>query len=150
MQQKHKAIFGNAAGVQLPQFISVDMQKTRFCDLKFRVGAGYIYCHQVFPSHIDLIFCVQQHQLITYFIGCPPRNIYWIKCVMHSLHVWYTWLSLELGSESTPSILDSLTGLAFLVFKLPSIKLCCLSLCFRFLGVRYVCIIYGRTTKYVP
>ncbi|XP_074275350.1 snRNA-activating protein complex subunit-like [Silene latifolia] len=32
---------------KLPNFKSVDMDKTRFCDLGFRLGAGYLYCHQI-------------------------------------------------------------------------------------------------------
>ncbi|KNA06379.1 hypothetical protein SOVF_181460 isoform A [Spinacia oleracea] len=31
---------------KLPNFRSVDMQRTRFCDLGFRLGSGYLYCHQ--------------------------------------------------------------------------------------------------------
>lgn len=46
LQQKQKAIIGDVAS-QLPHFKAVDMQKTRFCDLKFSLGAGYQYCHQV-------------------------------------------------------------------------------------------------------
>lgn len=55
MQQKQKALLDNPTGVQLPQFKSVDMQKTRFCDLRFRVGAGYVYCHQGECKHLIVI-----------------------------------------------------------------------------------------------
>ncbi|KAI5676738.1 hypothetical protein M9H77_07688 [Catharanthus roseus] len=55
MQQKHKAVLDNATGLQLPRFKSVDMQKTRFCDLRFRLGAGYIYCHQGDCKHLIVI-----------------------------------------------------------------------------------------------
>lgn len=33
--------------MDLPRFGTADMQSTRFCDLRFRVGASYLYCHQV-------------------------------------------------------------------------------------------------------
>lgn len=32
---------------KLPNFRSVDMHRARFCDLGFRLGSGYLYCHQV-------------------------------------------------------------------------------------------------------
>lgn len=31
----------------VPDFKSAKMEKTRFSDLNFRLGAGYLYCHQV-------------------------------------------------------------------------------------------------------
>ncbi|GMN27258.1 hypothetical protein TIFTF001_001552 [Ficus carica] len=54
LQQKQKAIIGDVAS-QLPHFKSFDMQKTRFCDLKFRLGAGYQYCHQGDCKHTIVI-----------------------------------------------------------------------------------------------
>lgn len=47
LQTKQKAVVGDVTGSQLPHFRAVDMHKTQFCDLKFRLGAGYLYCHQV-------------------------------------------------------------------------------------------------------
>ena len=47
LQQKQKAIVGDVTGLRLPHFKAVNMHMTRFCDLKFRLGAGYLYCHQV-------------------------------------------------------------------------------------------------------
>lgn len=47
LQQKQKALLGIEEKQQLPRFKSLHMQTTRFCDLRFRLGAGYIYCHQV-------------------------------------------------------------------------------------------------------
>lgn len=47
LQQKQKAIMGEASVSHLPHFTSVEMHKIRFCDLSFRLGAGYLYCHQV-------------------------------------------------------------------------------------------------------
>lgn len=46
LQTKQKAVVGDVTGSQLPHFRAVDMHKTQFCDLKFRLGAGYLYCHQ--------------------------------------------------------------------------------------------------------
>ncbi|XP_021723001.1 snRNA-activating protein complex subunit [Chenopodium quinoa] len=40
---------------KLPNFRSVDMQRTRFCDLGFRLGSGYLYCHQGDCKHVILI-----------------------------------------------------------------------------------------------
>lgn len=54
LQQKQKAIIGDVAS-QLPHFKAVDMQKTRFCDLKFSLGAGYQYCHQGDCKHTIVI-----------------------------------------------------------------------------------------------
>lgn len=54
LQQKQKAVLGNVSTSQLPQFQAVDMHMARFCDLKFKLGAGYLYCHQVqclLPQH---------------------------------------------------------------------------------------------------
>ncbi|KAL3534746.1 hypothetical protein ACH5RR_003207 [Cinchona calisaya] len=54
-QRQQKAFLNNAAKVQLPIFKAVDMQKTRFCDIRFRLGAGYIYCHQGNCEHLIII-----------------------------------------------------------------------------------------------
>ncbi|KAG2688757.1 hypothetical protein I3760_09G110100 [Carya illinoinensis] len=55
LQQKQKAIVGAVTGLQLPQFKAVDMHMTRFCDLTFRLGAGYLYCHQGDCKHAIVI-----------------------------------------------------------------------------------------------
>ncbi|KAF5955399.1 hypothetical protein HYC85_008255 [Camellia sinensis] len=52
LQKKQKEHLGSATASQLPCFRSVEMNKTRFCDLRFRVGAGYVYCHQGDCKHI--------------------------------------------------------------------------------------------------
>lgn len=49
LQQKQKALLGGPTTSRLPHFKAFNMHKTRFCDLKFRLGAGYLYCHQVEP-----------------------------------------------------------------------------------------------------
>ncbi|CAN4117467.1 unnamed protein product [Withania somnifera] len=46
LPQKQKALLGSKIGPQFPHFKTIEMQKTRFCDLRFRLGAGYLYCHQ--------------------------------------------------------------------------------------------------------
>ncbi|KAJ1427096.1 snRNA-activating protein complex, subunit 3 [Sesbania bispinosa] len=53
--QKQKAIIGEVSASHLPHFTSVEMHKIRFCDLSFRVGAGYLYCHQGDCSHTLVI-----------------------------------------------------------------------------------------------
>ncbi|KAJ9152321.1 hypothetical protein P3X46_025900 [Hevea brasiliensis] len=55
LQRKQKAVIGEVATSQLPKFRCVDMQKTRFCDLRFRLGAGYLYCHQGDCTHTIVI-----------------------------------------------------------------------------------------------
>ncbi|KAF9592167.1 hypothetical protein IFM89_012661 [Coptis chinensis] len=55
LQQKQRALLGHATTPHLPQFKAVDMHKIRFCDLWFRVGAGYLYCHQGDCKHILVI-----------------------------------------------------------------------------------------------
>ncbi|WCJ33343.1 snRNA activating complex family protein [Euphorbia peplus] len=46
LQRKQKAVLGEVQTPQLPPFRRVEMQKARFCDLRFRLGVGYLYCHQ--------------------------------------------------------------------------------------------------------
>ncbi|KAI6704182.1 hypothetical protein NL676_013318 [Syzygium grande] len=53
--QKQKDVVGDTAISQLPQFKTVEMQKTRFCDLKFQLGAAYLYCHQGDCKHTIVI-----------------------------------------------------------------------------------------------
>lgn len=45
-KKKYKELLGHSDIPTLPNFRSVEMHKIRFCDLKFRLGAGYLYCHQ--------------------------------------------------------------------------------------------------------
>nr|GMD53799.1 snRNA-activating protein complex subunit [Ipomoea batatas] len=53
--QKQKAVLGNKSGLRLPRFRAVEMKNMRFCDLRFRVGAGYLYCHQGDCKHLIVI-----------------------------------------------------------------------------------------------
>ncbi|XP_037495224.1 snRNA-activating protein complex subunit isoform X4 [Jatropha curcas] len=55
LHQKQKAVVGEATTSHLPQFRRADMQKTRFCDLRFRLGAGYLFCHQGDCKHTFVI-----------------------------------------------------------------------------------------------
>ncbi|XP_062146664.1 snRNA-activating protein complex subunit-like isoform X2 [Alnus glutinosa] len=56
LPQKQRAIIGDdVTCLQLPQFKAVDMHKIRFCDLGFRLGAGYLYCHQGDCKHTIII-----------------------------------------------------------------------------------------------
>ncbi|XP_015578460.1 snRNA-activating protein complex subunit isoform X2 [Ricinus communis] len=55
LRRKQKAVLGELPSSCLPQFRRVDMQKTRFCDLRFRLGAGYLYCHQGDCKHTIVI-----------------------------------------------------------------------------------------------
>ncbi|KAA8549847.1 hypothetical protein F0562_001531 [Nyssa sinensis] len=52
LQQKQKALLGSAA---MPRFKAAGMHKTRLCDLRFRLGAGYLYCHQGDCKHVIVI-----------------------------------------------------------------------------------------------
>ncbi|KAK8691565.1 hypothetical protein V6N13_075071 [Hibiscus sabdariffa] len=55
LQQKQKSILGGMAPSRLPHFKSTDMHKTRFCDFRFQLGAGYLYCHQGDCKHTIVI-----------------------------------------------------------------------------------------------
>nr|XP_011468184.1 PREDICTED: snRNA-activating protein complex subunit-like isoform X2 [Fragaria vesca subsp. vesca] len=55
MQKKKKAVVGDITGSKLPRFQAADMHKTQFCNLKFRLGAGYLYCHQGDCRHTVVI-----------------------------------------------------------------------------------------------
>ena len=54
-QKKNKALFGSETIAALPQFKASQMHKTRFCDLRFRLGSGYLYCHQGDCRHIIVV-----------------------------------------------------------------------------------------------
>ncbi|RZS09861.1 hypothetical protein BHM03_00040989 [Ensete ventricosum] len=47
LKKKQKELLGDANVSSLPKFKALDMHKTRFSDLRFRLGSGYLYCHQV-------------------------------------------------------------------------------------------------------
>ncbi|XWS22758.1 hypothetical protein CRYUN_Cryun29cG0063800 [Craigia yunnanensis] len=55
LQQKQRAILGNVEPSRLPHFKALDMHKTRFCDFRFQLGAGYLYCHQGDCKHTIVI-----------------------------------------------------------------------------------------------
>ncbi|KAL4560139.1 hypothetical protein LXL04_032288 [Taraxacum kok-saghyz] len=58
LQQKQKDYLGTGSrngGPKLPRFKTIPMQSTRFCDLNFRLGAGYLYCHQGDCKHLMVI-----------------------------------------------------------------------------------------------
>ena len=47
LKQKQKELLGELEHANVPKFKSMHMQRTCFSDLKFRLGNGYLYCHQV-------------------------------------------------------------------------------------------------------
>ncbi|VVA92902.1 unnamed protein product [Arabis nemorensis] len=55
VKEKQKTVIGEANSMDLPRFGSADMQSTRFCDLRFRLGASYLYCHQGDCKHTIVI-----------------------------------------------------------------------------------------------
>ncbi|KAK4364133.1 hypothetical protein RND71_015491 [Anisodus tanguticus] len=55
LPKKQKEIFGSKIGPQFPHFKALEMQKARFCDLRFRLGAGYLYCHQGDCKHLVVV-----------------------------------------------------------------------------------------------
>ncbi|GKU97912.1 hypothetical protein SLEP1_g10986 [Rubroshorea leprosula] len=57
LQQKHREILGSPPTSKLPHFEAVNMHEKKFCNLNFRLGAGYLYCHQVQNFHL---FCVKK------------------------------------------------------------------------------------------
>ncbi|XP_077237488.1 snRNA activating complex family protein isoform X2 [Tasmannia lanceolata] len=55
LQKMRKSLLGGESISHLPDFKAIDMHKTRFCDLRFRLGSGYLYCHQGDCKHIIVI-----------------------------------------------------------------------------------------------
>ncbi|KAI3669633.1 hypothetical protein L6452_40941 [Arctium lappa] len=55
LQQKQKEFLGSGNGPKLPRLKALPMQATCFCDLRFRLGAGYLYCHQGDCKHVMVI-----------------------------------------------------------------------------------------------
>ncbi|KAJ8477705.1 hypothetical protein OPV22_021432 [Ensete ventricosum] len=55
LKKKQKELLGDANVSSLPKFKALDMHKTRFSDLRFRLGSGYLYCHQGNCKHIIVI-----------------------------------------------------------------------------------------------
>ncbi|XP_052170737.1 snRNA-activating protein complex subunit [Diospyros lotus] len=55
MQQRQKSLLGSERISRLPSFKAVEMHKVRFCDLQFRLGAGYLYCHQGDCKHAIVV-----------------------------------------------------------------------------------------------
>lgn len=80
LPQKQKALLGSKIGPQLPHFKTIQMQKARFCDLRFRLGAGYLYCHQVIFLFQFVLFSVAQRscsiliQINVSLINTSPRK----------------------------------------------------------------------------
>lgn len=68
LQQKQKAVLGESTTPCLPQFRCRDMQNTRFCDLRFRLGAGYLYCHQV-DFFLHMLLC-WDHEHASFIFLC--------------------------------------------------------------------------------
>ncbi|XP_063937698.1 snRNA-activating protein complex subunit isoform X3 [Daucus carota subsp. sativus] len=55
LQPRQKALVDNKKKEILPGFKAVRMQETQFCELNFRLGAGYLYCHQGDCKHTIVI-----------------------------------------------------------------------------------------------
>ncbi|KAI3456620.1 hypothetical protein Pfo_013283 [Paulownia fortunei] len=55
LQQKQQALLGSETKQQLPRLKAVHMLTTRFCDIRFRLGAGYLYRHQGNCKHAIVI-----------------------------------------------------------------------------------------------
>ncbi|XP_038894484.1 snRNA-activating protein complex subunit isoform X3 [Benincasa hispida] len=53
--QQKSSVVDEVSVSHVPHFRSVNMNKVRFCDLKFRLGAGYLYCHQGDCKHTIVI-----------------------------------------------------------------------------------------------
>ncbi|XP_020249590.1 snRNA-activating protein complex subunit [Asparagus officinalis] len=55
LKKMQKELLGHADASNFPNFKSVYMHKTRFSDLQFRLGAGYLYCHQGNCKHTIVV-----------------------------------------------------------------------------------------------
>lgn len=71
LKKKQKQLLGGLDISNLPSFKEVNMHRTRFADLRLRLGAGYLYCHQVHPSllppHPCVCMCVCACMLSSWF-----------------------------------------------------------------------------------
>ncbi|XP_022142620.1 snRNA-activating protein complex subunit [Momordica charantia] len=95
--QQKNTVAGEVSVSHVPHFRSVSMNKIRFCDLKFRLGAGYLYCHQGNCKHTIVIrdmrlihpedvhdraaYPILTFQLRTRVQKCDACNIYRAKKV---------------------------------------------------------------------
>ncbi|CAL1384881.1 unnamed protein product [Linum trigynum] len=55
MKRKQKALLDKMPPSKVPGFRRTEMQSLRFCDLRFRLGAPYLYCHQGECKHTVVI-----------------------------------------------------------------------------------------------
>ncbi|KFK44722.1 hypothetical protein AALP_AA1G294600 [Arabis alpina] len=88
VKKKQKAVLGEAGSMDLPRFGSADMQSTRFCDLRFRLGASYLYCHQGDCKHTIVIRDMRlSHQEDIQNKAAYPRLMYQHKPRMQKCSV---------------------------------------------------------------
>ncbi|KAE9616348.1 hypothetical protein Lal_00017552 [Lupinus albus] len=86
VHQKQKSIMGEVSAPDLPHFASVEMDKIRFCDLRIRLGAGYLYCHQGDCNHtlvirdMRLLHPDDMHNRAVYPITTFQRKLIFQKC----------------------------------------------------------------------
>ncbi|XP_072999384.1 snRNA-activating protein complex subunit isoform X2 [Typha latifolia] len=55
LKKKQKELLGDLEISKIPNFKAAEMHKTQFSDLRFRLGAGYLYCHQGNCKHMLVI-----------------------------------------------------------------------------------------------
>ncbi|XP_009109703.1 snRNA-activating protein complex subunit [Brassica rapa] len=80
LQQKQRTALGVTKAMDLPRFGSAEMQSTRFCDLRFRLGASYLYCHQGDCKHMIVIRDMRlSHPEDVQNRAAYPRLIYQLK-----------------------------------------------------------------------
>ncbi|ESQ33991.1 hypothetical protein EUTSA_v10008005mg [Eutrema salsugineum] len=88
LKQKQKAVLGEQKAMGLPCFGSADMQSTRFCDLRFRLGASYLYCHQGDCKHMIVIRDMRlSHPEDVQNRAAYPRLTYRLKVKAHKCGV---------------------------------------------------------------
>ncbi|KAF8046992.1 hypothetical protein N665_3269s0001, partial [Sinapis alba] len=80
LHQKQRTALGVTKAMDLPRFGSAEMQSTRFCDLRFRLGASYLYCHQGDCKHVIVIRDMRlSHPEDVQNRAAYPRLIYQLK-----------------------------------------------------------------------
>ncbi|KAG2318881.1 hypothetical protein Bca52824_012094 [Brassica carinata] len=80
LHQKQRTALGVTKAMDLPSFGSAEMQRTRFCDLRFRLGATYLYCHQGDCKHMIVIRDMRlTHPEDVQNRAAYPRLIYQLK-----------------------------------------------------------------------
>ncbi|GKA34482.1 snRNA-activating protein complex subunit isoform X1 [Tanacetum coccineum] len=85
--KKSKVSIGSGSDPKVPELGARSMQTTRFCELRFRLGADYFYCHQGDCKHIMVIRDMRAihqedvHNETAYPLNLFQRKFHYQKCM---------------------------------------------------------------------